>query len=55
MHGEDDQIGPIADSGLLSAKIAKNATLKTYPGFTHGMAATHADVINNDLLDFIRS
>jgi non-heme chloroperoxidase len=53
MHGEDDQIVPIADSGLLSAKILKNATLKTYPGFPHGMATTHADVINADLSAFI--
>jgi len=55
MHGEDDQIVPIADSGLLSAKILRNATLKTYPGYPHGMATTHADVINRDLLAFIQS
>jgi non-heme chloroperoxidase len=55
MHGEDDQIVPIADSGLLSAKILKHATLKTYPGFPHGMATTHADVINADLLAFIKA
>jgi non-heme chloroperoxidase len=54
MHGEDDQIVPIADSGLLSAKILKKSTLKTYPGFPHGMATTHADVINADLLAFIK-
>ena len=55
MHGEDDQIVPIADSGLLSAKLLKHATLKTYPGFPHGMATTHADVINADLLAFIKA
>ena len=54
MHGEDDQIVPFADAGPLSAKILKNATLKTYPGYPHGMATTHADVINPDLLAFIR-
>jgi non-heme chloroperoxidase len=55
MHGEDDQIVPIADSGLLSEKILKHSTLKTYPGFPHGMATTHADVINADLLAFIKT
>ncbi len=55
MHGEDDQIVPFADSGPLSAKILKNATLKTYPGFPHGMATTHADVINADLLAFLQT
>jgi non-heme chloroperoxidase len=55
MHGEDDQIVPIADSALLSAKLVKNGTLKTYPGLSHGMATTHADLINADLLAFIKS
>ncbi len=55
MHGEDDQIVPIADSAPLSAALLQNGTLKTYPGFPHGMAQTHADVINKDLLDFFRS
>jgi non-heme chloroperoxidase len=54
MHGEDDQIVPIANSAPLSAKLLRNATLKTYPGFPHGMATTHADVINADLLAFIQ-
>ena len=54
LHGEDDQIVPIADAGPLSAKLLKNSTLKTYPGFPHGMCTTHADVINADLLAFIR-
>jgi non-heme chloroperoxidase len=53
-HGDDDQIVPYADSGLLSAKLLKNGTLKTYPGFPHGMPTTHADVINADILAFIQ-
>jgi len=52
MHGDDDQIVPIGASGLMSAKILKNATLKVYPGFPHGMPATNADQINADLLTF---
>jgi non-heme chloroperoxidase len=54
MHGEDDQIVPIANSAPLSAKLLRNATLKTYPGLPHGMATTHADIINADLLAFIQ-
>jgi len=53
MHGDDDQIVPIAAAGLMSAKIVKNATLKVYPGFPHGMPTTNADQINADLLSFI--
>jgi non-heme chloroperoxidase len=55
LHGDDDQIVPIADSALLSAKLVKNATLKVLPGFPHGMATTHADVINAELLAFFKS
>jgi non-heme chloroperoxidase len=55
MHGDDDQIVPIADSALLSAKLLKHATLKVYEKLPHGMCTTHADVINPDLLAFIRS
>ena len=55
MHGDDDQIVPYADSAPLSAKLLKNGVLKTYPGFPHGMPTTHADIINADLLAFIRS
>jgi non-heme chloroperoxidase len=55
MHGDDDQIVPIGAAGLLSAKILKNATLKVYPGFPHGMPATNADQINADLLSFFKS
>jgi non-heme chloroperoxidase len=54
-HGDDDQIVPIADSALLSCKLVKNGTLKVYRGFPHGMASTHADVINADILNFIKS
>jgi non-heme chloroperoxidase len=55
MHGDDDQVVAIADSALLAVKLLKNATLKVYKGFPHGMATTHADVINADLLAFIAS
>ena len=54
LHGDDDQIVPIAASGLMSAKIVKNAQLKVYPGFPHGMPTTNADQINADLLAFIK-
>jgi non-heme chloroperoxidase len=53
LHGDDDQIVPLADSALLSAKLVKNATLKVYPGLPHGMCTTHAELINRDLLAFI--
>ncbi len=55
MHGDDDQIVPFPDAGLLTAKLVKNATLKVYPGFPHGMPIIHADAINKDLLEFIQS
>ncbi|HEY1071778.1 alpha/beta hydrolase [Brevundimonas sp.] len=55
LHGDDDQIVPIDDSARLSAPLLKNGTLKVYPGLPHGMCTTHADVINADLLAFIRS
>jgi len=54
LHGDDDQIVPIGASALLSSKIVKNATLKVYPGYPHGMCSTHKDVINADLLAFIK-
>lgn len=54
MHGEDDQIVPIADSAQLSIKLLKHGTLKTYPGLPHGMCTTHTEVINQDLLAFIK-
>ena len=55
MHGDDDQVVPYADSAPLSVKLLKHGTLKTYQGYPHGMATTHADVINADLLAFIES
>jgi len=54
LHGDDDQIVPIADSAMLSSKIVKGATLKVYPGAPHGMCSTHKDQINADLLAFIK-
>ena len=54
LHGGDDQIVPIADSALKSVKLLKHGTLKVYPGYPHGMLTTHADVINADLLAFVR-
>jgi non-heme chloroperoxidase len=54
MHGDDDQIVPYADAGILSAKLLKNATLKIYPGYPHGMLTTHAEQLNSDILAFIR-
>jgi non-heme chloroperoxidase len=55
MHGDDDQIVPIAGSALLSSKIVKNATLKVYKGAPHGMCTTLKDRINEDLLAFIKA
>ncbi|MBX3367065.1 MAG: alpha/beta hydrolase [Phycisphaeraceae bacterium] len=53
MHGDDDQIVPIDNSARLAAKLLKRSTLKVYPGLPHGMATTHADITNADLLAFI--
>ncbi|HEX8811832.1 MAG TPA: alpha/beta hydrolase, partial [Terracidiphilus sp.] len=55
LHGDDDQIVPIAASALQSAKLVRGATLKVYPGFPHGMPTTHADQINADLLEFFEA
>jgi non-heme chloroperoxidase len=55
MHGDDDQIVPIADSALLSVKFLRNSVLKVYEGFPHGMSTTHADAVNADLLAFIKA
>jgi len=55
LHGDDDQVVPIADSALLTIKLLRHGTLKVYPGYPHGMCTTHADVINADLLAFIRA
>lgn len=54
LHGDDDQIVPIADSALLSAKIVKGATLKVIPGAPHGICSTHKDLINAELLAFFK-
>ncbi|WP_420145224.1 alpha/beta fold hydrolase [Sphingobium sp.] len=54
MHGDDDQIVPIADSAQLAIKLLKNGELKVYKGYPHGMLTTHADVLNPDILAFIR-
>jgi non-heme chloroperoxidase len=54
LHGDDDQIVPYKDAALLSVKLLKHGTLKIYPGFPHGMLTTHADLINQDLLTFIK-
>ncbi len=55
IHGDDDQIVPIADAALLSAKLIKQATLKIYKGAPHGLCTTLKDQVNKDLLDFIKS
>ena len=54
MQGDDDQLVPYKDASLLQAKLVKNAILKIYPGFPHSMMTTHADVINADILAFIK-
>jgi non-heme chloroperoxidase len=55
LHGDDDQIVPIADSALLSSKLLKKGTLKVHQGFPHGMCTTHADVVNPELLAWVKS
>jgi len=55
LHGEDDQIVPIGGSARLSVELLKNGTLKTYPGYSHGMLTVNADVINADLLAFVQA
>ncbi|KQT52461.1 haloperoxidase [Aureimonas sp. Leaf460] len=55
LHGDDDQIVPIADAALKSIKLLKNGTLKVYAGYPHGMLTTHAEVLNADLLAFIKA
>ena len=56
LHGEDDQICPfLPTTGARSVKLLKNGNLKSYPGLPHGMPTTHADMINADLLEFIKS
>jgi len=55
IHGDDDQIVPIGASALIASKIVKGATLKVYPGASHGLTATHRDQFNADLLTFIKA
>ena len=55
MHSEDDQIVPYAASGPLTAKLLKNGTLKTYKDLPHGMITTQADVVNAEILQFIKA
>jgi len=55
LHGEDDQVVPVDDASRKTIKLLKNGALKTYPGYPHGMCTTHADVINPDLLAFIKA
>jgi non-heme chloroperoxidase len=55
MQGDDDQVVPFKDAALLQVKLIQNSTLKIYPGLPHGMCTTNADVINADLLAFIKS
>jgi non-heme chloroperoxidase len=55
IQGDDDQVVPYKDAALLQAKLLKHGTLKVYPGYPHGMCTTNADVINTDILAFVRS
>jgi non-heme chloroperoxidase len=55
IHGDDDQIVPIDDAARKAVKIVKNATLKVYPGAPHGLATTHKNELNKDLLDFAKA
>jgi non-heme chloroperoxidase len=55
LHGDDDQIVPIADSAMLAVKLVKNGTLKIYKDAPHGMCTTHKNQVNEDLLAFIKA
>jgi non-heme chloroperoxidase len=55
LQGEDDQVVPYKDASVLQHKLIKGSTLKLYPGYPHGAFTTHADVINPDMLAFIKS
>jgi non-heme chloroperoxidase len=55
LHGEDDQVVPIAASALKAIELLPDGTLKTYPGYSHGMLTVNADVLNADLLEFVTS
>ena len=54
IHSEDDQIVPYADSGPLTVQLLRNGTLKTYKDLPHGLLATHAGIVNPEMLAFIR-
>ena len=54
IQGDDDQVVPYKDAALIQAKLIKNSTLKIYPGYPHGILTTNADVINPDILAFIK-
>jgi non-heme chloroperoxidase len=54
IHGDDDQIVPIADSAMLTVKLVKTATLKVYPGASHGLCSIDKNQLNTDLLAFLR-
>jgi len=54
LHGDDDQVVPIDDAARLSIKLLKNGTLKVYPGYPHGMLTIHPDVLNPDILAFVK-
>jgi len=55
VHGEEDQLVPVANSALITAKIVRNSTLKVYPGAPHGLTVTHARQLNADLLAFLKA
>ena len=55
IQGDDDQIVPFANSGLLQSNLVKGATLKVYPGAPHGLCTTHKDKVNADLLVFLKA
>jgi non-heme chloroperoxidase len=55
LHGEDDQVVPIAASALKAIELLQDGMIKTYPGFSHGMLTVNADVLNADLLEFVTS
>jgi non-heme chloroperoxidase len=55
MHGDDDQVVPIGASAMLSSKLVRHAQLKVYKGYPHGMATTQHDVVNTDLLTFLKA
>jgi non-heme chloroperoxidase len=53
LHGEDDQVVPIAASAFKAVKLLSNGFLRTYPGFSHGMLTVNDDALNADLLEFV--